>query len=94
MNTGDSLGIFPCETVWLGDDGRSVHCQNSALISAGFDENGDLRYEDDAYHVFTIFNTSGLVDISRWNVGEQVDRGHTSERHELTWYVNAAEPRS
>lgn len=48
----------------------------------------EIEIEPNAYWQFTIVDTTGRRDISRWNVGEHVPRGHTNDRLGMQWFVS------
>ncbi|XP_013396413.1 uncharacterized protein LOC106163393 [Lingula anatina] len=48
----------------------------------------DVKFQSNAYWWFTLLSTSGSRDMSRWNVGEHVDRGHTSDNIAMDWMVD------
>lgn len=51
-------------------------------------ENDHSVFNNDAYWWFAIWSTSGLLDMSRWNVGSHTSRSHTSANYPMTWYAD------
>jgi len=45
-----------------------------------------ISYQDKAYWWFTMISTTGKRDMSRWAVGSQDDRGHTSDTVSTQWF--------
>ena len=64
--------------------GQSVH-----TVSVQYD---NLRktyvFQNNAYWWFTIQNTLGSRDMSRWTVGEHISRGHTQDRISIDWFAD------
>jgi len=48
----------------------------------------EVTFQNSPYWWFTIVSTTGKVDISRWTVGEHVNRRHTNLFVKVEWYVN------
>ena len=47
----------------------------------------EVKFQRSPYWWFTIVSTSGKVDISRWTVGEHVNRRHTHLFVQTEWFV-------
>jgi len=82
-------GVFECQWLFVKQDDSVVTCMNTSHISTGGLEGPGFGFLDDAYHYFTLANTEGKWDNSRWLVGEHTDRGHTQGRYGLKWFVKA-----
>lgn len=46
------------------------------------------EFQGNDYWWFTILSTDGSRDMSRWNIGYHVSRGHTSDRVEMKWFAD------
>lgn len=78
---GQNLAVSP--------DGKHVSAQalnHVSMMSAPNQK--EVMIQPNAYWWFTIVSTTGLRDMSRWTVGEHVDRGHTNDKVGQTWFVN------
>ena len=73
VNNAQNLAVSP--------DGNRVAAQAlnhfSMRLAPAPDE---VMISPNAYWWFTILSTTGWREMSRWNVGEHVDRGHTSDK--------------
>jgi len=87
---GDAeIGIaYKPQNLVLAPDGKNIAAQT--LNSVSMEEASDNEYmiKSNAYWYFTIHSTNGKTDVSRWSVGEHVDRGHTTGKAEQKWFVN------
>ena len=50
------------------------------------DVNDHIQFKGNSYWWFTIAASDGFFDMSRWNVGEHVPRGHTNTVYPFAWY--------
>lgn len=48
----------------------------------------EVTFQNSPYWWFTIVSTTGKVDISRWTVGEHVNRRHTHLFVKVEWFVS------
>ena len=48
----------------------------------------ELQIQPNAYWWFTIVDTTGRREMSRWNVGQHVSRGHNEDRIGHKWFTN------
>lgn len=64
----------------------NVYAQNTSHVSVQF-QGSALKFQNDAYWWMIVADTNGFLDMSRWNVGEHKDRGHTRDRHPMKWFV-------
>jgi len=85
-SSAGTASFFGCDFVFVKEG--LVTCMNTRHISVRGIEGSDFGFQDNAYHWFLMVNTNGKRDMSRWNVGEHVDRGHTQNRVGLRWYVD------
>lgn len=83
-NVADQEFFLPAESLWIRHG--NVYAQNTSLVSASFADT-DLLFQEEAYLGFIIASTTGLLDQSRWLVGEHTSRGHTRIRASVTWYA-------
>ena len=72
------------EHLWIR--GGGVYAQNTSLVSLSITE-GVSRFQDDSFHWMILVNTRGDRDMIRWNVGEHVLRGHTSDKVSISWAI-------
>ena len=85
----ESSGVtsfFDCDFLYVKE--ALVTCMNTRHISVRGIEGGGFGFQDNAYHWFSMVNTNGKRDMSRWNVGEHVDRGHNQDRTGMRWYID------
>lgn len=48
----------------------------------------EVTFQNSPYWWFTIVSTTGKLDMSRWTVGEHVNRGHTHLFVKVEWFVS------
>ena len=81
---GHEPHIAEAEHLWIR--GGGVYAQNTSLVSLSITE-GVSRFQDDSFHWRILVNTRGDRDMIRWNVGEHVLRGHTSDKVSISWAI-------
>ena len=80
---------YEAQNLAISPDGNNVAAQAISHISMMSAPNPEeVKIQSNAYWWFTIVSTTGLREMSRWTVGEHVDRGHTSDRVGQKWFVN------
>ena len=80
---------YKAQNLAISPDGINVAAQAISHISMMSAPNPEeVKIQSNAYWWFTIVSTTGLREMSRWTVGEHVDRGHTSDRVGQKWFVN------
>ncbi|XP_061188254.1 uncharacterized protein LOC133196360 [Saccostrea echinata] len=84
LNTGYVSGFT---NVQLSNNGQSLAGQYPWHISQT-NVGNRIEYQPNAYWWATIWSTSGRLEMSRWNVGEHVSRGHTNENAPMQWFVD------
>jgi len=72
----------------LSPDGKHIAAQTLNSVSTKYTSNNEIIMQSNAYWFFTIMSTNGKRDVSRWSVGEHVDRSHTTDKKEQKWFVN------
>jgi hypothetical protein len=78
-----------CDDVQISPDNLVVLYSNTQGISLNpYSSGSGFGFQDDAYHWFFVVNTKGQRDMSRWSVGEHIDRGHAHDAIPIKWYVN------
>ena len=76
---------FICEWAYIKKE--VVACMNTSNISFRDLVGEDFKFQDNAYHWFLMVNTEGKRDMSRWSVGEHVERGHTQDTMGMRWFA-------
>ena len=71
----------PAENVWIKNG--EVTIQNAQSVSVG----NDLNILPDAYNFIIMVNTMGVRHMSRWSLGEHKNKGNSSDRVNVTWFV-------
>ena len=81
--------VYKAQNLAVSSDGTHVAAQaiNHVSMQSAPDPN-EVMIQPKAYWWFTIVSTTGLREMSRWTVGEHVDRGHTSDKIAQKWFVN------
>ncbi|KAL9988104.1 hypothetical protein ACROYT_G002509 [Oculina patagonica] len=80
---------YKAQNLAVSPDGNHVAAQAVNHVSMQSAPNpNEVMIQPNAYWWFTIVSTTGLRDMSRWTVGEHVDRGHTSDKVGQKWFVN------
>ena len=80
---------YKAQNLAISPDGNHVAAQAVNHVSMQSAPNpNEVMIQPNAYWWFTIVSTTGLRDVSRWTVGEHVDRGHTSDKVGQKWFVN------
>ncbi|SHO57838.1 hypothetical protein [Vibrio quintilis] len=76
-----------CE--WTAVKDGYAACMNTSHISIrSMDaDNSKFGFQDNAYHWYVMLNTEGKLDMSRWSVGANTNRGHTQNQIALSWWV-------
>ncbi|XP_078371860.1 uncharacterized protein LOC144655480 [Oculina patagonica] len=81
--------IYKAQNLAVSPDGNHVAAQSLNHVSMQSAPNpNEVMIQPKAYWWFTIVSTTGLREMSRWTVGEHVDRGHTSGKVGQKWFVN------
>ncbi|KAK3596743.1 hypothetical protein CHS0354_036367 [Potamilus streckersoni] len=82
----DSI-LMQADNLAVNSDGNvgAMHVRSVSLVNI---ETSEVEFQANPYWWFTIVSTTGRVDISRWTVGEHVDRGHSNEVMGVDWFVN------
>lgn len=89
VKISDTGSYYVCDYTYVLTDNSAVSCLNTQNVSVRSIIPGEtFGFQDNAYHFFVMVNTNGQRDMSRWNVGEHVDRGHTRDTTALQWFVN------
>lgn len=80
--------IHQADNVEISADGN-VGAMHVRSVSLKFTPGSpyEVTFQNSPYWWFTIVSTSGKVDISRWTVGEHVNRRHTDLNVKVEWYV-------
>ncbi|XP_062572878.1 uncharacterized protein LOC134234851 [Saccostrea cucullata] len=73
--------------VQLSNNGQSLAGQYPWHVSQTYVGN-HIEFQPNAYWWATIWSTTGRLEMSRWNVGEHVSRGHTNENTPMQWFVD------
>ena len=81
--------VYKAQNLAVSPDGNHVAAQalNSVSMKTAPDPN-EMMISPKAYWWFTIVSSTGLREMSRWTVGEHVDRGHNSNKVGQKWFVN------
>ena len=80
---------YKAQNLAVSPDGNHVSAQTLNHVSMQSAPNpNEVMIQPNAYWWFTIVSTTGLREVSRWTVGEHVDRGHTSDKVGQRWFVN------
>ncbi|XP_078379875.1 uncharacterized protein LOC144662806 [Oculina patagonica] len=80
---------YKAQNLNFSPDGNHVSAQAVNHVSMQSAPNpNEVMIQPNAYWWFTIVSTTGLREMSRWTVGEHVDRGHTSDKVGQKWFVN------
>ena len=80
---------YKAQNLAVSPDGNHAAAQAANHVSMQSAPNpNEMMIQPNAYWWFTIVSTTGLRDVSRWTVGEHVDRGHTSDKVGQKWFVN------
>lgn len=73
--------VYNAQNLAVSPDGNRVAAQALNHVSMRLAPAPDeVMISPNAYWWFTIVSTTGWREMSRWNVGEHVDRGHTSDK--------------
>jgi hypothetical protein len=82
----NDASVMPCQELAIGAD--YVTCLYTTGISTDYVSPGTtFGFQDDAYYGYYMLNTKGQVAISRWSVGEHVDKGKTLFTRAIKWFV-------
>jgi len=84
----ENAKAYKPQNLALSPDGNDIAAQTLNSVSVKYTSNNEYIMQSNAYWFFTIMSTNGKRDISRWSVGEHVDRGHTTDKTEQKWFVN------
>ena len=80
---------YKAQNLAVSPNGNHVAAQAVNHVSMQSAPNpSEVMIQPNAYWWFTIVSTTGLREMSRWTVGEHVDRGHTSDKVGQKWFVN------
>lgn len=79
---------FPAQN--LAIHGNDVAAQTLNHVSTKNVPNNlyEMEIQPKAYWWFTIVDTKGRREMSRWNVGQHKSRGHNNDRIAINWFVN------
>lgn len=80
---------YKAQNLAVSPDGKHVAAQavsHVSMMSASSPH--EVKIQPNAYWWFTIVSSTGLREMSRWTVGEHVDRGHTSDKVGQKWFAN------
>ena len=88
-SAGKAGYAFMAQNLQISPDQQHVSAQTLNHVSMtdvpGTDE---VKIQPNAYWWFTIVSSRGKRDMSRWTVGEHVDRSHSTDKVATKWYVN------
>lgn len=73
--------LTPAENVWIRDG--EVTIQNASQISV----RDDLTIQSDPYYWIVMLNTKGVINTSRWALGEHRSKGNGEDHVRVTWFV-------
>ena len=79
---------FSTQNLEIHEKDIAAQSLNHVSMRAVADNPHEMEIQPNAYWWFTIVDSTGRRDMSRWNVGEHVSRGHTSDRLGLQWFFN------
>lgn len=79
---------YKAENLAVSPDGKHVAAQAINSVSMEAANPNEMKIQSNAYWWFTIVSATGLREMSRWTVGEHIDRGHTSDKVGQKWFVN------
>lgn len=79
--------VMQADNLAVNSDGN-VGAMHVRSVSAANIGSSEVEFQANPYWWFTIVSTTGRVDMSRWTVGEHVDRGHSDEIMGVDWFVN------
>jgi len=81
--------VLPIQNVAINDHGvKLISGQNLDTVSVK--NSGDrISFQSDPYWFFTISNTNGYREASRWTVGSHKSRGHTHDTLAMEWFADS-----
>ena len=66
-----------------------VACVDTSQISIKPVSGGATGFHDNPYNVYTLFDTKGRIERSRWLIGDHVSKGHNVQKSAIKWFVEA-----
>ncbi len=84
---GDGLYAYPADN--LAIQNKDVAAQTIFSVSMQYAPGQyEMMIQPNAYWWFTIVDTTGRRDMSRWTVGDHVSRGRSNDKVGVKWFVN------
>jgi phosphoribosylcarboxyaminoimidazole (NCAIR) mutase len=77
--------ITEAQNLWLKDG--IVYAQNTTQVSVDFKDDL-LSFTEDACHTMIVVSTQGDLDVTRWLLGKHKEKGHTSHKTAISWFIN------
>lgn len=77
--------ITEAQNLWLKDG--IVYAQNTTQVSVDFKDQ-ILAFSEDACHTMIVVSTQGNLDVTRWLLGKHKEKGHTSHKTAISWFIN------
>ena len=84
----DGAYAFPAQNLAIHQNEMAAQTLNHVSMQFVPNNLHEMMIQASAYWWFTIVDTTGRREMSRWTVGEHVSRGHTSDRIGTNWFVN------
>lgn len=85
---GGSEGYTTCSYVFVTVPANDfVVCENTDAISVKGLSPEQFGFIDDAYHWYVLFSTSGQMAMSRWSVGEHIDKNQNIDNVNVIWFA-------
>jgi len=80
---------FSMESLYAPISGEYLAGQSLSHVSQKSSEDKtSLQFQSNAYWWFSIVSSDGTRDMSRWTVGDHIDRGHNSDTDSFTWFAD------
>ncbi len=82
----NGLYAFPADNLAINKN--EVAAQTLYSITHQAINQYEIRIKKNPYWWYTIVDTTGRREMSRWSVGQHTSRGHSNDRLALKWLVN------
>lgn len=79
---------FPAQNLALHGNEVAAQTINSVSMQNVPNSWYEMMIQPRAYWWFTIVDTTGRREMSRWSVGKKISRGHNNDRIAINWFVN------
>ena len=84
-NEIDFSVIHQADNLKLWED--NVSAMHVRSISLDFEGLSEVKFQTEPFWCFTTVTTSGKIDISRWQIGVHIDKGHTGRQMAVEWFI-------